>query len=233
MRHCINLGKQDERKSMIKKLYRWLYRVTSRPDERGECPGGRWQGAVRENTLGLCRGIRGKALEIGCGAGLFAIKLAAQEPVLEVWGVDNNEAMVKKAEARAAEKGLNNIHLAVQDAAMLSFDEGFFDAVICINLFVNMNIDSAALFLKYMMRVCRPSGRLIFEFRNSRNIFFVLKYKLARYYDDSAPYPLYAYDPERVEKVVKGLGLSIVSKKFVGSVFKYFAPIIIIEARKA
>ncbi len=218
---------------MIKKLYRWLYRVTSKPDERGEYSGGRWEGAVRKNTLELCKGIKGKALEIGCGAGLFALKLAAQEPALEVWAVDNNEARVLEAKAKAAEKGLKNIHLTVQDAAMLSFDEGFFDAVICINLFLNVNIDSAAALLKNMKRVCRPSGRLIFEFRNSRDIFFVLKYKLARYYDDTAPYPLYTYDPALIERILKDLGLSVIEKKFVGSPFKRFAPIIIIEVRKA
>jgi len=218
--------------NMIKKLYRWLYRVTSRPDERGEYSGGRWEGAVRENTLELCEGIRGKALEIGCGAGLFAIKLAVQEPALEVWAVDNNEARVRDVEVKAAGEGLKNIHLAVQDAAMLPYASGFFDTVICINLFLNVNIDLAAALLKEMKRVCGKSGRLIFEFRNSRDIFFVLKYKLARYYDDTAPYPLYTYDPVLVESILKDLGLSVVEKKFIGSPFKRFAPIIIIEARK-
>ena len=140
--------------------------------------------------------------------------------------------MAREVEAKAAEKRLKNIHLAVQDAAMLSFDKEFFDIVICINLFLNVNIDSAAALLKEMKRVCRPSGRLIFEFRNSRDILFVLKYKLAIYYDDTAPYPLYTYNPDKVEKILKDLGLSIVDKKFVGSPFKRFAPIIIIEARK-
>ena len=135
-------------------------------------------------------------------------------------------------EAKAAGKGLKNIHLVVQDAAMLSFDEGFFDTVICINLFLNVNMDLAAALLKEMKRVCKKSGRLIFEFRNSRDIFFVLKYKLVRYYDDTAPYPLYTYDPDKVEAILKDLGLSVVNKKFIGSPFKRFAPIIIIEARK-
>ena len=219
--------------NMIKKLYRWLYRVTSRPDERGEYSGGRWEGAVRERALELCKGIQGKALEIGCGVGLFTLKLAAQEPALEVWAVDNNEAMVREVEARAAGKRLKNTHLAVQDAAMLSFDEGFFDTVICINLFLHMNIDLAAALLKEMKRVCRKSGRLIFEFRNSRDIFFVLKYKLVRYYDNTAPYPLYTYDPVLVESILKDLGLSVVDKKFIGFPFKRFAPIIIIETQKA
>ena len=84
-----------------------------------------------------------------------------------------------------------------------------------------------------MRRVCKPSGRIIFEFRSSRNALFKLKYKLARYYDPSAPYPLYTYDPDRVDGIMKEMNMRIVEKRYIGFPVKYYAPIIMVEASKS
>jgi len=217
---------------MLKRLYHWLYRVTSRPDERGEYSGGRVEGLARSQALELCKGSIGKALEIGFGSGLFVIKLAAQGPGLEVWGIDNNGLLVDHVLRKAADKELTNLRLAVEDAKHLSFTDETFDKVVCINLFLNIGFEAMTAVLKEMKRVCKREGRLIFEFRNSRNIFFVLKYKLAKYYDTTAPYPIYTFDPDRVDALLGELGLKAVRKRSLGFPVKWFAPIIFIEAEK-
>jgi ubiquinone/menaquinone biosynthesis C-methylase UbiE len=217
---------------MIKKFYSWLYRVTSRPDEKGERFGGRLQGAVRMGALELCRGVRGKALEIGFGSGLFVLKLAAQESGLEVWGVDNNGTLLDQVLRKAADKELSNLRLAVEDAKHLSFGDGTFDAVLGINLFLNLDATATKALLLEMKRVCKSSGKIIFDYRSSRNLLFVLKYKLVRFYDPTAPYPLYTQSPEQIEKLLKEVGLSISRSVFLGFPIKYCAPIVLVEAKK-
>jgi ubiquinone/menaquinone biosynthesis C-methylase UbiE len=217
---------------MIKKFYAWLYRVTAMPDERGEYSGGRLEGIIRNQALELCRGAAGKALEIGFGSGLFVLKLAAQEPGLEVWGVDNNGTLLDQVLRKAADKELSNLRLTVGDAKHLSFPDGTFDRVVCVNLFLNIGFESMAVVLKEMRRVLAPQGRIIFEFRNSRNPLFVLKYKMAKYYDTTAPYPLYTFDPARVENLLRELGLNIVGRSSIGFPVKWLAPIMFIEAQK-
>lgn len=217
---------------MIKKLYSWLYKMTAREDEKGEYSGGLIQGAIREAVLELCGGFTGKTLEIGTGAGLFLIKLASQNPGLKIWSVDTSDEFLDRVAKKIDEKGLGNIHLLHQNAQDMSFDDDYFDVVICINFFVDMDMGSAIRVLKEIKRVSRATGRIIFEFRNSRNAFFRLKYKLAKYYDLSAPYPLYTYHPDQIDKVLEGLGLEIIDKKYIGFPIKRFAPIIIVEARK-
>ncbi len=218
---------------MLKEFYSWLYRITALSDERGEYSGGRWEGLARGRALELCKGATGKALEIGFGSGLFALKLASQEPDLEVWGVDNNGMLLDKVSKKAADRELVNLRLLVEDAKHLSFPDETFDNVVCVNLFLNIGFEAMEAVLKEMKRVCKPRGRLIFEFRNSRNLFFVLKYKLAKYYDPTAPYPLYTFDPGRVKSLLGELGLKISGESFIGFPVKRFAPIIFIEAQKA
>lgn len=217
---------------MLKKLYQWLYKATSRPDERGEYFGGCLEGFIRSRALELCRGATGKALEIGFGSGLFMLKLASQEPGLEVWGVDSSESYRRDVEKKAAERKLSNVRLAVGDARRLSFPDGTFDRVVCINLFIDLGYDAMGEVLAEMKRVCKEDGRVIFEFRSSRNALFVLKYKLARYYDDTAPYPLHTFDPDKVDALLGQVGLKAVRKSFLGFPVKRFAPIIMIEAEK-
>ena len=98
------------------------------------------------------------------------LKLAVQEPGLEVWGVDNNGMLLDQVLRKAADRELTNLRLVVEDAKHLSFPDDTFDKVVCVNLFLNIGFDAMTAVLKEMKRVCTRQGRLIFEFRNSRNL---------------------------------------------------------------
>ncbi len=225
---------------MLKKIYGWLHDMTSRPDERGEYSGGCWQDMVRKEALRLCGTVRGRVLEIGCGEGLFLAPLAKENPAPELYGVDNDSGRLIRAEKRFAENDLKNINLSLQEAPNLSFQDEFFDAVVCVNVFFNMpSIEMVKETLARMKRVCTTGGRIIFDFRNSRNLLLTAKYKLARYYDETVKdLPLSTYDPREIERIIKDLNFDVVEKRFIPRFFgsgprlRGVAPIIMIEARK-
>ena len=89
---------------MFEKIYYLFHRLLSKPDERGEYSGGYWQDMVRGKTLLLCRGLKGKVLEVGCGEGLFLVQLVRQNPDLGIWGIDNSDERLSQAKARLSEK---------------------------------------------------------------------------------------------------------------------------------
>lgn len=214
---------------MLTGIYRRLLRLTSRVGEKGEYSGGYLQGKIRKEVLALCRRVKGRALEIGCGEGLFLAQLAKENSELKVWGVDNDETRLKAAAAR-----LRGVDLSVQDAGKLSFKDEYFDAVICINVLFNMRSkDEVIKALSEMKRVCKRGGSVIFDIRNSNNPLLNLKYRLAAYYDDTLKgLPLKTYDIEEIEAVLKDLGMEAVFKKFIIFNFRLFSSAIVVEARR-
>lgn len=72
-----------------------------------------------------------KILDVGTGAGYFAILLAKEGH--EVWGVDITPAMIEEAKKLAADCQ-ESVCFQVMDAQKLDFPDGMFDAVIARNL---------------------------------------------------------------------------------------------------
>lgn len=219
---------------MLNKIYYWLYRLTSNPEEKGHHSSGYWQGKIRSAVVSSCMMNKGKILEIGCGEGLLLIKLAEQNTEAVVLGIDNDSAYLNTTSKGVEEKQLQNVRLSMQNAFHLALRDGYFDVVICVNFFLMLDsIDSVKQILTQLNRVCKTSGRIIFEFRNSRNLFFVLKYALAKYYDSTIKNQhLNTYHPKQIEPILKNLNLKVIDKKYIGFYLKQFAPIIIIEAEK-
>jgi len=213
---------------MLTKMYRWILKLTSRPGEKGEYSGGYLQDKIRKEVLALCYNVKGRLLEIGCGEGLFLAQIIEQNRKLELWGIDNDDARLKAAALR-----LRNVNLSRQDALRLSFEDGYFDTVICINVLFNMrSIEEVKRTLKEMKRVCKRGGSVIFDFRNSLNPLLPIKYRLARYYDDTLKgLPLKTHSPKEIESVLKELGMAAVKKRFVGFSSGFLAAAIVVEAK--
>jgi ubiquinone/menaquinone biosynthesis C-methylase UbiE len=216
---------------MLERIYYWLHRLVSKPQERGEYSSGVWQDRIRVAALKLCVGVPDRILEVGCGEGLFLAQVSEANPNIGLWGVDNSSKRISLARKRLSGK---NAYLSVEDATSLSFNDGYFDAVVCVNVFFNMpSMDVVKRTLAQMKRVVKNDGRLIFDFRNSQNPLLALKYKLAPYYDQTVRnLPLKTYSPDQVVKMLKEMGLEIVSEDYFGSKCKSWAPIILIEAKK-
>jgi len=216
---------------MLTGIYYWLHRLVSKPQERGEYSSGFWQDKIRMAALKLCVWAPTRILEVGCGEGLFLAQVSEANPGIGLWGVDNSSVRISRAKIRLAAK---NAYLSVEDATRLSFNDGYFDAVICINVFFNMpSIEVVKKTLAQMKRVAKDDGRLIFDFRNSQNRLLILKYKLAPFYDRTTKeFPLKTYSSGQVSEILEELGLEIVSKNYLGGFCKSWAPIILIEAKK-
>lgn len=220
---------------MLKKLYNWFYTLTSPAEDKGEYGSGYFQGKIRKEALALCKGRQARILEIGCGSGLFSIRLAQQNNNSEIWSIDNEQEKLNYVENKSREKGINNLRLSLQDAANLSFETAYFDAVVCINfLYMMDSFEKVKHVLGQMERVCKSKGSIIFEFRNARNLLFVAKYKFAKFYDATVKdNPLNCFNLEQIEEILGGLNLKVTRKKYLWSfLFKSLAPVIIIEAEK-
>lgn len=219
---------------MLKKLYHWFHRKTSKPEERGEYSSGHWQEMVRAEALELCRCDEGNVLEVGCGEGLFLAKLAQEKRDLDIYGVDIWKDILDKAKKRLQENNITNVKLSHMDASSLGFEDEFFDIVVCINVFFNLpSEEQFCASLGEIARVCKKGGKVIFDIRNSMNPFLWVKYKLAKYYDETVKdLPLKTYRLKKVTLTLKQHNFEIINKVYIGFPHSALAPVIIIEARK-
>lgn len=218
---------------MIKSIYRWLLLRTSRPEDRGGISAGYWQSKVREKALGLLDGA-GKILDIGCGEGLFLEDLVRAFPRAEIYGVDLDASQIEKAGKRLGDIGPAKVSLSIADAAKLDFKDGYFDSVVFINLLLGIPADEKvdSLF-KEASRLCKAGGAVVFDVRNRKNILIYLKYKLAKYYDDTISGDrLRLFDVEGIEKRLVLAGFRVEKMEPIGFPGGRLAPIIMIKARK-
>lgn len=219
---------------MFAKIYYWFHRLTSRAGERGQYSSGYWPDKVRAKALELCQGITGKLLEIGCGEGLFLIPVAEDNPNAEIWGIDNDLYRLKETSQKIVQKGIPRARLSLQKAGELSFKNECFDTVACINVFFNLDsLETVKQAVLQMKRVCKKSGRIIFDFRNCLNPLVVMKYRWARLYDKTVQrLPLNCYHPLDIEGMIRECGLLTTRRIYIGCRWlKSYAPIILVEAK--
>jgi ubiquinone/menaquinone biosynthesis C-methylase UbiE len=96
-------------------------------------------------------------LDVGCGTGLFAARIAAALPGATIWGIDLVNGMLAGGSERW--QALQDQAAAIQgDSERLPFADGAFDAVTCANSFHHYPHQDRA--VAEMYRVLRPGGRL-------------------------------------------------------------------------
>jgi ubiquinone/menaquinone biosynthesis C-methylase UbiE len=101
-----------------------------------------------------------KALEIGCGTGLFTEKLAASGANLTA--VDLSEELL----AQARERRIALATITRADAHHLSFSDASFDAVIGSSILHHLDMPQA---LREAYRVLKPGGKIAFAEPNMLN----------------------------------------------------------------
>lgn len=103
----------------------------------------------------------GRILDIGCGTGRLAKRLAAEPSVRSVVGCDFSAGMLAHAaeRLRRAEGAATKVTLVRGDATRLPFADAAFDAVVSTEAFHWFPDQDAA--LRDLRRVLRPGGRLL------------------------------------------------------------------------
>jgi ubiquinone/menaquinone biosynthesis C-methylase UbiE len=216
---------------MIKELYYWFHKITSRKGEQGEYSSGAWPAQIRDRVLKLSRERTGNLLDLGCGEGFFISRLLDEGTNVTIYGLDYLEKNIIRARERLKDKKVN---LLLGNAAETPFKDDFFDTIIANNFFIMLNSnDIARQILNEAARIIKPGGKIIFEIRNALNPLIYVKYKLARFYDETVKdHPLKTYKPHNINAWLEETGFKLTHTSSIGFPVKNLAPIIIFEAEK-
>lgn len=121
-----------------------------------------WQEQLRPAQKSLLFEVDPKpgeqVLDISCGTGLVSLPIAEiVQPGGEATGVDLSKEMIRQAQSRAENKGIENICFKQMDAESLELPADSFDVVICsLGLMYFPHPQKA---LQEMYRVLKPGGR--------------------------------------------------------------------------
>jgi len=115
------------------------------------------EGALLMIVEAVSPGPEDTVLDVACGPGLVVCAFAPR--VREATGIDVTPAMLERARALAAEKGLSNVAWRQGDVYSLPFDDGSF-TIVTTRFSFHHFLDPAAV-LREMVRVCAPGGRVV------------------------------------------------------------------------
>jgi SAM-dependent methyltransferase len=105
----------------------------------------------------------GSVLDVGCGTGALAQRLAARGHA--VVGADPSEGMLQIMRGRAPQ-----VRAVCASGTDLPFDAGVFDLVVTVAALHHIAApDAVRATLSEMVRVCRPGGRIVVWDHNPRN----------------------------------------------------------------
>lgn len=148
-----------------------------------------------------------KALDMGCGPGLFTILLA--DLGYDMTSVDYSEDMLKEAQKNTASRGLTSRFLQ-GDAHKLSFDDDSFDVIVSRNL--TWNLEHPADAYQEWLRILRPGGLLINFDGNHYSYLYREEYLLERrqedFFDGHNPEYMKNINVSIIDNIAKELPLS-------------------------
>ncbi len=115
----------------------------------------------RKTSIAAAERIGGRILDVGIGTG---ISLRDFSPRNRIVGVDISEQMLRKAQERVAELGLEHVEaLEVMDAMDLQFPDDSFDVVLA--QYVVTAVPDPDRALDEFLRVLKPGGEIIITTR--------------------------------------------------------------------
>ena len=102
-------------------------------------------------------GLDDTALDVACGGGIVVCAFAPH--LRHATGIDVTPAMLERARALAAEKGIANVTWQEGEVERLPYPDGAFTIVVT-RFAMHHFLDPAAVF-REMVRVCAPGGRIV------------------------------------------------------------------------
>lgn len=127
--------------------------------------------------------IDDRILDVGCGTGTLLAAAAARAPGLELYGVDRDPVMLRRATV-----GANSAHLCLADARALPIDAASIDVVVSSLFFHHLRDDAKDAVLAEITRVLTPGGRLrIADWGAPRSPFSRAGATVVRAVDGAAP----------------------------------------------
>src|SRR5690606_32201365 len=97
---------------------------------------------------------RGRILDVACGMGASTRRLLDFYPADDVWAINISEKQIA-----STAKNAPGCHAQVMNAVAMTFEDGFFDNVMCIE--AAFHFQTRRKFLEEVMRVLKPGGRLV------------------------------------------------------------------------
>ena len=117
-----------------------------------------------------------RILDVGCGSGVFAAKVAAC-PGTEVLAVDGNPAAIDFARRQFEASNLQFVTGHVDD---LRFPEASFDRISLLEVIEHVYAHQASAILRNLHNLLKPGGRVVVSTPNARSCWPVLEWLLDR-----------------------------------------------------
>jgi ubiquinone/menaquinone biosynthesis C-methylase UbiE len=149
-------------------------------------------------------------LEVGTGNGRVVFKIAPHAG--EVYSIDVDEEILKVAEAELEKSGHKNVHLTCGDIQGTSFEDGFFDVVLCPWVLHHVEDKDAA--MREVCRILKPGGVFLSIDVTGDNDYIQLKGVVK----PKAP-EFVAKRTEDVTRAIKGSGLAIIASKSLNTYY--------------
>jgi ubiquinone/menaquinone biosynthesis C-methylase UbiE len=115
------------------------------------------EGALRLIVEAAAAGPDDTVLDVACGGGIVVCGFAPY--VRHATGIDMTPAMLQRAGALAAEKGIANVSWREGDVTRLPFPDGAFTIVV--TRFAVHHFPDPPAVMREMARVCAPGGRIV------------------------------------------------------------------------
>lgn len=97
-----------------------------------------------------------RVLDLACGSGRYTAYLA--EKGFELYGIDISEEGIKKAESLLQDRSLHANFTVGSMYKKLPYEDGFFDAVVCIRALHHGRIENIQKAISEIERVLKPNG---------------------------------------------------------------------------
>lgn len=197
----------------LNRIFHFCRRRLFARGEEQEYSGGYYSARIREECARQLKNCTGSILDVGAGEGLVHDALRREGCTAEITGLEPWQRMLSRHRERIQPPA----DLVQGNGLRLPFHDGVFSGVTCVNLLLNLaDPQDADQVIAECLRVLRPGGTLVFDLRNRRNLLHRLRYRMARYYDETLQTPLRTDSPARVERLLTGSGRYSFERQGIG-----------------